>query len=237
MTTWTEKSVGELVLEKPSRSKVFEKVGLDYCCRGHQALGLACAEKGIEVTSIIQALEAQDAQGLVEETQEWMASLQAAVEHIVAKHHVYLREALPRLDFLTEKVANVHGHEEPRLVELRRLYRVFQQETYDHMQKEEMVLFPMCVALGQGKRGAAVGGCHGSVRMPIAAMMHEHENHGANLEQFRELTDGFVPPEGACNSWRAMLDGLHELEQDLHRHIHKENSWLFPQAAELEARG
>ena len=38
MSAWTEMSVGELVLEKPSRSKVFEKVGLDYCCRGHQAL-------------------------------------------------------------------------------------------------------------------------------------------------------------------------------------------------------
>jgi len=58
---WIEKSVGELVLEKPSRSKVFEKVGLDYCCKGHQALGVACAEKGVELGAILQALEAQDA--------------------------------------------------------------------------------------------------------------------------------------------------------------------------------
>lgn len=236
MDAWMDRTVGELVLEKPSRSKVFEKVGLDYCCRGHQPLGEACAQRGVDLASVLDALAQQDAKGLVEESQAWMGSLQEAVDHIVSTHHAYLREALPRLDFLTEKVAQVHGHDEPRLVQLRRLYRQFQEETYAHLQKEEMVLFPMCVALGEGKRGAAVGGCHGSVRMPIAAMMHEHEAHGANLEAFRELTDGFVPPEGACNSWRAMLDGLHELEQDLHRHIHKENSWLFPQAAEAEAR-
>jgi iron-sulfur cluster repair protein YtfE (RIC family) len=33
-----------------------------------------------------------------------------------------------------------------------------------------------------------------------------------------------------------MLDGLAELEYDLHRHIHKENSWLYPAAIELEAK-
>ena len=233
---WVEKTVGELVLEKPSRSKVFEKVGLDYCCKGHQALGVACAEKGIGLEGILAALEAQDAVNHNEEDQSWRESVAAAVDHIVSKHHLFMREAMPRLDFLTQKVANVHGMEDPRLVELRRLYLQFQEETYAHLEKEERVLFPMCIALAEGKVGAAMGGCHMSVQMPVNAMMHEHENHGANLERFRELTDGYVPPEHACNSWRAMLDGLLELEQDLHRHIHKENSWLFPTAVALEAK-
>ena len=234
--TWIGKTVGELVLEKPSRSKVFEKVGLDYCCKGHQPLGVACAEKGIELEGILAALAAQDATAHPEEDQSWRASVEAAVDHIVSTHHVYMRECMPRLDFLTQKVANVHGQEDPRLLELRRLYLQFQEETYAHLEKEERVLFPMCLALAQGKTGAAMGGCHMSVQMPVNAMMHEHENHGANLESFRRLTDDFVPPAGACNSWRAMLDGLQEMEQDLHRHIHKENSWLFPTAVALEAK-
>ena len=33
----------------------------------------------------------------------------------------------------------------------------------------------------------------------------------------------------------ALLDGLHELERDLHQHIHKENNILFPKALALEA--
>lgn len=36
-------------------------------------------------------------------------------------------------------------------------------------------------------------------------------------------------------SVRALLHGLHELELDLHRHIHKENNILFPRALQLEA--
>jgi regulator of cell morphogenesis and NO signaling len=71
--------------------------------------------------------------------------------------------------------------------------------------------------------------------MPIRTLMREHEDHGAALETFRSLTDGFTAPEGACNTWRAMLDGLQELEQDLHTHIHLENTVLFPWAERLEA--
>jgi regulator of cell morphogenesis and NO signaling len=32
-----------------------------------------------------------------------------------------------------------------------------------------------------------------------------------------------------------MLDGLAELESDLHLHVHKENNILFPRAIEAEA--
>jgi regulator of cell morphogenesis and NO signaling len=46
----------------------------------------------------------------------------------------------------------------------------------------------------------------------------------------RELTNGFSPPAEACNTYRALFAGLAELEEDLHRHIHLENSVLFPQA-------
>ncbi|HVA49885.1 MAG TPA: hypothetical protein VNH11_26195 [Pirellulales bacterium] len=45
-----------------------------------------------------------------------------------------------------------------------------------------------------------------------------------------------TPPSDACNTFRAMLDGLRALEAETHRHVHKENSILFPRAIELERR-
>ncbi|HEY9826924.1 MAG TPA: hypothetical protein V6D19_15910, partial [Stenomitos sp.] len=50
----------------------------------------------------------------------------------------------------------------------------------------------------------------------------------------RQLTHDFVPPEGACNTYRALLDALAQFERDMHQHIHKENNILFPQAIALE---
>ena len=49
------------------------------------------------------------------------------------------------------------------------------------------------------------------------------------------MTLGLQAPEWACNTYRAMLDGLKQLEGDLHQHIPKENNVLFPKAIGREA--
>jgi len=72
------------------------------------------------------------------------------------------------------------------------------------------------------------------VNNPIRAMEHEHQIVGDCLRDLRALTGGYSPPEDACPTYHAMLDGLQNLESDLHLHIHKENNILFPKAAELE---
>jgi regulator of cell morphogenesis and NO signaling len=51
----------------------------------------------------------------------------------------------------------------------------------------------------------------------------------------RVLTDEYRRPSDAYNTYRAMLDGLRELEQDMHLHVHKENNILFPRPAKLES--
>ena len=75
----------------------------------------------------------------------------------------------------------------------------------------------------------------GSIATPIRVMESEHDNAGNALEQFRDFTDDYTPPEWACNTFRAMYNGLAELEQNMHQHVHKENNVLFPKALKREA--
>jgi len=42
------------------------------------------------------------------------------------------------------------------------------------------------------------------------------------------ITQGGVPPEGACNSWRALYTGTRKFADDLVEHVHIENNILFP---------
>jgi regulator of cell morphogenesis and NO signaling len=77
-------------------------------------------------------------------------------------------------------------------------------------------------------------GCFGSVQNPINQMEFEHQEAGLALQKLRELSNDYTPPEGACNSWRALLDGLSRMDHDLRVHIHKESSILFPKAVEAE---
>ena len=39
--------------------------------------------------------------------------------------------------------------------------------------------------------------------MPIAAMEHEHDHAGALLAELRRRTGGYVPPDWACQTFRA----------------------------------
>ena len=105
-------------------------------------------------------------------------------------------------------------------------------ELADHMMKEEQILFPLVRQLDASDT-APTFHC-GSLANPIDQMESEHSQAGAALERLRELTDGFTPPDGACNTYHAMLDALAQLERDLHLHIHKENNVLFPRALKME---
>jgi regulator of cell morphogenesis and NO signaling len=65
-------------------------------------------------------------------------------------------------------------------------------------------------------------------------MIREHEDAGDALARIRTLTDNFVLPADACNTYRALFDSLQQLERDMHQHVHKENNILFPKAIRQE---
>ena len=224
-----EKTVGDLVVERPGRSRVFEELGIDYCCGGGIPLVEACVGAGLDPDEVLAELERREA-GRAEDGQLASMGLGKLVDHIVETHHAYLREELPRLGFLVDKVANAHGVAHPELLELREVFEKLRVELEEHTQKEERVLFPTCRDLEQGVRVFSFG----SVEGPIAAMMAEHVQAGGYLGTIRELTWDYDLPKDACNSYRAMLDGLAELERDTHYHVFKENSILFPKAASTE---
>ncbi len=227
-------AVGHLVAERPSRARVFERFGIDYCCGGKRALGDVCAEQGLDTQRIVAALlEAESALAAVDETDWTRAALSDLIEHILETHHAYLQRELPRLVEMTANVHAVHGERHPELAEVRQTLDGLKAELDVHRMKEEQILFPMIRSMESTQAVEAVH-C-GTVQNPIRVMEDEHEAAGAALARMRALTNDFTSPEDGCNTYRAMVDGLAELEADLHQHIHKENNILFPRAIELEA--
>ena len=108
-TSILDRPVGQLVAEKPTRSRVFERWGIDYCCSGRKALQEACAAKNLDSAAVIRDIEESDA-GRQPASVDWTKeTLTALCNHIESVHHGYLRLALPRLSMLTEKVAERHG--------------------------------------------------------------------------------------------------------------------------------
>ncbi len=223
-----EITVGELVRAAPVRARVFEKLGIDYCCGGKKPLAEVCAAKGLDAATVMAMLAVLDGAAAGDAPVDADAMrLTLLCDHIETTHHGYLREELPRLDFMTRKVAAVHGADEPRLIEIRGVFERFAPEMAAHMAEEESAVFPRIRRLDAAGGSAAE---RKELKSAIAELEREHEAAGGALERFRELTDGYVPPEWACNTFRALYDGLARLERDMHQHVHKENNVLFPRA-------
>lgn len=70
------------------------------------------------------------------------ADAMTLADHIEATHQPSLREELPRLNFMTEKVSRVHGDKDHRLSRMRDAFVAFKAELEPHMLKEERILPP-----------------------------------------------------------------------------------------------
>lgn len=236
MTTLNpETPIGQIVAEHPSSARLFERLDVDYCCGGDRSLTVACAEEGLDATTVVRMLaadvgldESENACG--DETDWTEAPLDELIAHIEETHHAYLRRELPRLEALLEKVAHVHGTDAPWIVSVKEVFADLKPNMEAHIEKEEEIVFPFIRARVEDASTPAPDALGGA---PIALMEEEHDETGAALKRMRTLSGDFALPEWGCNSFRAVLDGLESLETDTHQHVHKENSILFPRARAL----
>ncbi len=222
-------TLAELVIARPSLAPRFDALGLDYCCGGQRSLAEAVAEVGLDLGAITAELSSTPSPA--EPQLDW-DGIGGLVDHLEATHHAYLREVLPRLAELADKVAGVHGANHPELATVAHLVHELRADLEPHLLREERVLFPMIRELA-----TATASPHfhcGSLSNPIRVMLTEHDTVGDLLAQLRASTDSYRVPDDGCASYQALYSGLAELEADTHLHVHKENNVLFPAVLETE---
>jgi regulator of cell morphogenesis and NO signaling len=239
----TTKTVREMALSIPGATRVFEKLGIDYCCGGNKAFEEACEEANLHVQKVIDSLESAAIEHQRRNTDglqgggDWQSEpLGDLIGHIQNTHHNYVKEEITRLRPLFDRVCNVHGAKHPELAPLRSDFHALSQELTMHMMKEEMVLFRYMERMEESVLAGEpiLPAPFGTVENPVAKMVHEHDSAGNLLRHMRQLSNGYAPPEGACTSYKTLYWALAEFERDLHLHVHLENNILFPRAIEME---
>jgi len=237
----TGKTVRELALEVPQATRVFERLGIDYCCHGERLLEEACALVHVEVADVERYL-AEAGEHPAEPGRDdgsWQRSpLFGLIAHIIQKHHYFVRRELRRIEPLLARVIASHGEKHPELLEVQRQFRALGDELVEHMMKEEQILFPYVTHLEESdsRRQAVAAPRFGTIENPVRMMMHEHESAGAVLRSMRQKTGNYSLPNGACAGYETLFNALQDFEQDLHQHIHLENNILFPRALALEEK-
>jgi regulator of cell morphogenesis and NO signaling len=233
------KTVREVALEVPSAVRVFENLGIDYCCGGSKPLGEACAAAKVSLPELLEKLEAaQNASQTSDTGKNWQSESQRdLVRHIIDTHHGYIRAEVPRLLEMSAKVASKHGPSHPEVIQVQEIFEALAQEIEMHLFKEEHMLFPYivelddAVAAGQG----APQPMFGTVQNPVRMMLLEHDSAGTALRELRQVTSNYTVPPDACVTFLTLYRELQAFEADLHQHIHLENNILFPRAIEMES--
>lgn len=230
-----EPTVGNIVTETPVIVEVFERLDLDYFCRGSRLLGDALSECGVsfddfmkERRRAVRHAPAKPANG------DWKtAPLRDLIRHIISTHHAYLHREIPALQ---QWAVTYQANQGVGLPGLPQLLQRLKQEMEIHMRKEETILFPaiadMEAAVASGCRQPALP--FGKVSNFSRVLEREHVSHAAGLHDIRVLTGNHPCPPDAGENLRGVFERLKILVADTHYHIHLENNILFARAIELE---
>lgn len=235
MTFTPNTTVGEIAVQLPQSTRLFERMRIDYCCGGDKPLAEACERAGIDVQNLLTMLEnVSGPQPTSRDFQQTTAS--ELISHILETHHAYTKSEMDRLEQLVMKVVTAHGSNHPELLGVRDLLQQLFADLKPHMFKEEQILFPYIVQLeaARQQRRTPPFAPFGTINNPIRMMTMEHDTAGDMLRDLRKLTSDYAVPADACVSYRTLYEAIEAFEQDLHQHIHLENNVLFPQAMELE---
>jgi regulator of cell morphogenesis and NO signaling len=238
MSITVDKTVRELALENPAATRVFERLGIDYCCGGNKSLEQACRTVNLSIDQVIGTLEVAEHSALAVQTvRDWQTEpLADLISHIANTYHKFTREELARLAPLLDKVCSVHGKNHPELLQVRTSFQGLAQELTMHMMKEELMLFPYIVRMEEAaiQKEQVLPAPFGSVQNPVSMMEHEHDSAGNALRAMREASRGYTAPPDGCISYQTLYQALAGFEADLHQHIHLENNVLFPRAIVME---
>ncbi len=163
-------------------------------------------------------------------------ALEFLADYIVNQFHLYTKKMLPQLSETIETVAQVHGESHPETRAIAVLWPEVQGELAQHMQKEELLLFPYIKRLARVRAEGSMPPVppFGSARDLVEAMEAEHDETGDALRKIAVLSNNYTPPEDACPTFQTLYALLREFDAATKKHIHLENNILFPKTIELE---
>ena len=133
----TEETIGQIVAKDYRKAQVFKKFGIDFCCGGKITLTELSRKNGIDPEPVRKALSEID-QTTVDPSldfDDW--ELPFLKDYIVNTHHRYVKQSIPFISELSQKVARVHGGSHPETIQVAVLFDQVANDLSLHLMEEE----------------------------------------------------------------------------------------------------
>lgn len=231
-------SMGEFVVKYPQTRDVFKKFALDYCCAGQKSITQAVQEQSIDWVQFKAALQKMiDEVPKDEKIKNWEnESLTDIINHVEKKHHAFLWGKLASTEFLLNKLIEVHVKKHGDfLIGLKDLFLGFKDKLERHLSSEENTVFSYIKELEESASSntAQPAAEKRFAKELIKTLRQDHEETAELLRQIKSYTSSYELPDYACASFIKLYSDLETIEDDLHEHIHLENSLLFPKIEKI----
>ena len=231
-----QETIGEIVTKDYRKAQIFKKLGIDFCCGGKKTLDEVCTSKGLDIEAVKkELLTNQPSDGAsFPPFDKWDIGFLS--DYIINTHHTYVKENIPFILELANKVAKVHGDSHQELTQVAEIFGRIASDLSSHLVKEESTLFPYIKELAVAAKNdmPIAGASFGTINNPTQMMEMEHEQAGEDMAAIRRATNDYTLPADACTSYTILFKKLQEFENDLFNHVHLENNILFPKAIQLE---
>ena len=227
-------SVQDVVRDHHGEAWVFHRLGIDP--NDTCTLAEAASKRGLSIEFLMAVLNRTAAvtgvigQGAGHSIQTTL--MNAIIEYIVERHHVFLRSELPRLEQLLDKVIKVHCRSHGSMLgALKTVFLSFKTKIEVHLDIEEEILFPRLRNIERhtaGIESPVEASGRASPFDAIQEMKHEHELVKWALNEMRALTSDYTLPDDASDALTMLYERLIRVEADLQEHVHLENNILWP---------
>ena len=222
----------EWLAYRPGVSRILARHGIDLCRDADLSLDEMCREKRLDPLLVMAELNRLARPPHCELGADWsVAPLGELCRHLEEIHHAFYQRELPRLAELASKVAAEYARSHPETGELEQAFYRFRTRLEAHVEREQRELFPAVRRLMELQPPAEPPDIAGLIDLLEA----DHDYVDDELLRIRQLTHGFVAPADGCQTFQSLLDGLWELEMNLHQNVYEENRFLFPRAVRHKA--
>ena len=231
-----EKTLGQIISEDYRKSRILNRLGVDYSCGGSRTLGQVFIDKADELQEVLQEWDWLDRQEPKKEMDFLGWDIAFLTKYIIQLHHRFVNNQTRFVTELAFKVADSNSTRNPEIKTIANLFADTGKKLEMKGQREENELFPYIIAMHEAMTNGTYlkAAAFGPVAVPVAAIRAEGEQIVAGLRQIRPLTDNYVAPAYTTSTCPILYKLLAAYEEDALLHLHLENNILFPRAIQTE---
>ncbi len=151
------------------------------------------------------------------------------IDYIINTHHDFAKKKSIIIYMLAQKVFYRHSNTHPEMPSIHNIIFLFVHDLLNQMKGEEQFLFPHIRQAAIDIKCSEINNDNisKSLEWKRKLLQDNHAKMFTYLKALRQVTDNFDIPSEYCNSYKALIEKIKELEEDLILHFHLEDNFLF----------